>query len=274
MLNDHQFARLLEFMNYSWSGYRKVRKGVKKRLARHMQELGCRNIDDYLERLKADLAEQKECERRMTVSISRFFRDRRLWQIIGKRVLPEIINQGHDPVKVWVAGCACGEEVYSLRILWEEWIAGCEAPPALAVIATDLNPQYLERAKRGIYSRGSLREVDEERRVKWFDHVKKEHYAVKPLLKQSVEWRQHDLLSADPPGTHFDLVFLRNNLLTYYPEEMIRAPLDRIISALSPWGFLLIGAKEKMPHCTRTRLSPYERCIYRAAIKTGCYSCS
>lgn len=262
-MDDHQFARLLDFFNYSWKGYRKVRKGVKKRVSRHMQELGCRNVDDYLERIKTDNAIQTECKRRMTVSISRFFRDRLMWQILEEQILPELTRQGRFQVGIWFAGCAGGEEVYSFKMVWEAFKTRNKQVPGLLVIATDINPVYLERAQKGIYPPGTLREVDESRRSFWFERYRNAQYAVKLLLKEGIDWRVHDFLIDNPPASDFDIVFLRNNLLTYYPGETIQRPLERIIDALSPSGFLVIGAKEEMPWHGLTRLSRFSRYVFR-----------
>lgn len=261
-MEDHQFARLLGFLGYSWDGYRKVRKGVKKRVTRHMQELGCRNIGEYLEKLAVDPKIRAGCERRMTVSISRFFRDRRLWDVLENRVLSEIA-EGQGPVRAWLAGCAGGEEIYSFKIVWERFAAGRESPPGLFVIATDVAPGYLERAKKGIYPRGALREVDADTRAEWFAPVKKEQYRVQPSLQEGVQWRVHDLLADDPPAKELDIVFLRNNLLTYYRKETAEKPLERVIHALGPAGFLVIGAKEEMPAAGLRRLMRYDRYVFR-----------
>lgn len=97
---------------YSWEGYRKVRKGVKKRISRHMQQLRCRTIDEYFSSLDRDEEVRKHCECLMTVSVSHFFRDRFLWKIIEDQILPGIIEESRENIKTWSAGCACGEEVY------------------------------------------------------------------------------------------------------------------------------------------------------------------
>ncbi len=85
-MDDDQFRQLLDDFNFSWAGYRKVRKGVKKRISRHMQELNCPNIKVYLDLLNQNDAVRQESERRMTVSISRFFRDRKLWQDLEEEI--------------------------------------------------------------------------------------------------------------------------------------------------------------------------------------------
>lgn len=262
-MDDAWFAQLLEFMGGSWKGFRKVRKGVKKRVARHMQSLGCRSMDDYLERITSDPAARAECERLMTVSISRFFRDLRLWEIIETRVLPEILQKTGERVRVWFAGCAGGEEVYSFKIVWER-LAAAQAPlPALVLIATDLNPENLERARQGIYPKGALRELDTDTRELWFEPAGKDRFAVKPHLKEGIVWQKKDLLHDDPPGSAFDIVFLRNNLLTYYTEAVMQEAFHCVVDAVAPDGFLVIGAKEEMPEEGVSRLARFDRYVYR-----------
>ena len=81
-MDDDQFRLLLDYLGYSWRGYRRVRKGVKKRIRRHMQQLGCRHIPSYLNMLTLQAETRQECEMLMTVPISRFFRDRHIWQML------------------------------------------------------------------------------------------------------------------------------------------------------------------------------------------------
>jgi chemotaxis protein methyltransferase CheR len=87
-MDDTSFIRLLEYFNLSWSGYRKVRKGVKKRIARHMQALNLSSMDDYLKLIDKDEDVRKKCFWHLTVSISRFYRDRHLWERLGREILP------------------------------------------------------------------------------------------------------------------------------------------------------------------------------------------
>ncbi len=266
-MDDSRFAQLLDFMNASWRGYRKVRKGVKKRISRHMQELDCRSMDHYIERLGADEKAQAECKRLMGVSISRFFRDRRLWDILEERVLPEIVKQGRNPLNIWFAGCAGGEEVYSFRILWEKFSGGLENSPELSILATDLNPEYLERARAGIYPAGALHEADETILARWFVKHGKNRFAVDGSLQEDVCWKVYDHLEGSPPEQDpeecLDIVFLRNSILTYYPQEAFCEPLGRITAAIAPSGFLVIGAKEAIPDPGRQHLRRYDRYIYR-----------
>jgi len=171
-MDDQQFRQLLDHFGYSCEGYRRVRKGAKKRISSHMQQLGCRGIVEYLQFLD---------------KVSRFFRDRNLWKIIEDQILPKIIKENRKKVKVWSAGCACGEEVYSFKILWESLRGRLDPVPELEIWATDINPVYLRRAQDGMYPLSSLKEVPQELREIYFIHHEEGGlYRIAPSLKKEV----------------------------------------------------------------------------------------
>lgn len=245
-MNDPQFRQITDRFGFSWAGFRRVRKGVMKRLAFHMQETGSRNVRDYIEAIERDREIRLQFERLMTVSISRFFRDRGLWETLERRILPLMATEDHRIVRVWSAGCASGEEVYSLRILWEDLRKSSAPIPDLRILATDMNPAYIERAKTALYRTSSMREVPEAIRASCFENLSGGRYALRSRLKQGIEWRVHHLLT-DPPGTSFDLIFLRNNLLTYYSDKLMIPAFEKVVDRLSPGGFLITGSHEKIP---------------------------
>jgi len=248
-MDDLQFRELLHFLGRSWKGYRKVRKGVMKRLSKHMGRLECRDLGSYLVELETSEEARRECERLMTVSISRFFRDRKLWELLQGAILPDIIGKEAGKVMAWSAGCASGEEVYTLKIVWYRLRGDFTALPVLEIMGTDLNPLYLERARRGIYPASSLKEVPGELRSKYFDPQPgsgESLYRVRDFLKGGIVWEVQDLL-ADPPGIEFHLVFLRNNLLTYYEAERKIPAFKKILDRLRPGGYLVIGSHETLP---------------------------
>ena len=247
-MDDDQFRILLEYLQYSWTGYRKVRKGVKRRIQRHMQQLGCRRVRDYLKILDLEPGAHNECELLMTVSISRFFRDRRLWEMLQSHWLPDMIAKGPSALKVWSAGCACGEEVYSFKIIWEHLGQQVGQLPVFDLLATDRHPQCLERARSGIYNRSSLKEVTPEWREIYFESRKgSRQFVIKDHLKSRIRWEIHHL-TADPPARNFNIICMRNNVLTYYSKEAQKRVLSGILDSLSPGGLLIIGCHETLPY--------------------------
>jgi chemotaxis protein methyltransferase CheR len=212
-----------------------------------MHSLGCHDISAYLLELERRKDVMHECELLMTVSISRFFRDRRLWHFLEKDMLPELIEKRIEKISVWSAGCASGEEVYSLKILWDRLEASNSHLPKLEITATDMNPAYLERAKAGVYTSSSLKEVPEIfRSVYFMAQTGTKLYTIRDSMRSGVLWQVGQLLS-DQPASKFDLIFLRNSLLTYYVDEVKKPALEKVISHLFKGGFLITGSHEMLP---------------------------
>ena len=267
-MDDRQFRQLLDYFQYSWAGYRKVRKGVKKRISRHMHELKCPNVNDYLDLIRHNDQERHECERRMTVSISRFFRDRKLWLDLEKEILPQLLTGEKEILKVWSAGCARGEEVYSFMIIWDRLKTQLNHLTKLEFTASDMHSEYIEKAQIGIFTKSSLKEATDEIRDNYFEKTKGgNRYDVKALLKENITWQVRNIVS-DPPHTGFHIIFLRNNLLTYYRYHLIKKPLYKILKSLNPGGCLIVGSHEKLPDdestgFTRNSATPW---VYRKDI--------
>jgi chemotaxis methyl-accepting protein methylase len=246
-MDDDQFKILLDWWHYSWTGYRKVRKSVKKRVSRHMQELKCFRMDEYLARLENCNAVRQECEKRMTVSISRFWRDPILWLALEQDILPDLIEKEKKIIKVWSGGCARGEEVYSLKIIWDRLKAAYDCLPLLKISATDIHPAYLEMARSGTYSASSLKELPDKVRDTYFTkETGKQRFTVKPSLKTHITWQLKHLFDG-PPDFGFDIIFLRNNVLTYYRDDGKKKGLLQALTGLNTNGWLIVGSHEKIP---------------------------
>ncbi|MFB0532416.1 MAG: protein-glutamate O-methyltransferase CheR, partial [Desulfatiglandales bacterium] len=245
-MDDQQFRQLLDHFGYSWEGYKRVRKGVKKRISRHMHQLGCTTIEKYLHSLDRDEEVRKYCECLMTVSVSRFFRDRFLWKVLEGQVVPSIIEENRKKVRFWSAGCGCGEEVYSFKILWESLRGRLDPMPELEIWATDMNPVYIKRAHDGIYPLSSLREVPKELRELYFVlDVDEGLYRIALNLKKGILWKVHNLLF-DLEEFNFQIIFLRNSILTYYKDELKRSAFRKVMGCLAHGGVLVIGSHEKL----------------------------
>ncbi|HBH86545.1 MAG TPA: hypothetical protein DDY17_02940 [Syntrophaceae bacterium] len=258
-MNDHEFRQLLDRLSLSWQGYAKVRKSVKKRICRHMQKCGYQTMEDYLRAL--DNPEiLTEVEYLLCVSISHFFRDQYLWKILEEEILPDIIRRYHERINVWSAGCALGQEVYSFAILWDTLKNRFDRLPRLLIHATDRNPGYLEKAGEGAYRSSILKGVSGEIRERYL-RVSGDgsNYLFADYLKKDITWQLHDLMKQPPLAGMFQIIFLRNNLLTYYREESRIPVFLKIVDSLDEGGFLIIGCHEKLPFQSRM-LSQCKKC--------------
>ena len=251
-MDDNSFRQLLDRLSLSWRGYAKVRKGVKKRIHRHMQELGLRSVDDYLQAM-TDPEILKDVERLMSVSISRFFRDRNLWRTLAEEILPDIITRHSEKIDVWSAGCALGQEAYSLAMKWEMLKRSNSSLPELRIRATDINPDHIGKAVAGVYRSSSLKGFPDEIKSAYFYTCKdQKNYRTADHLKKYIMWEVHDLMRERPPEERFQIIFLRNSLLTYYRRESISSVFLNVLDSLEIGGFLIIGSHERLPLQTHT----------------------
>jgi chemotaxis protein methyltransferase CheR len=149
-------------LNLRWHGFRKPRGQVCKRIRRRMQSLGLDDFAAYRGHLERHPQEWAILDGFCRITISRFYRDRSVFRVLGERVLPQLARQAAQQrrcVTCWSAGCASGEEVYTLRILWDLALADAHSEVALSLLGTDIDEAILARASAGCYRRGSVKEM-------------------------------------------------------------------------------------------------------------------
>jgi len=248
-MDDGQFRHLLDHLGYAYEGYRRVRRGVKKRLRRHMRDLDCRDVPAYLAHIESSPADREACLRRLTVPISRFMRDRPLWEALREVRLPALHRHFGPRLDAWCAGCACGEEAYTLAMIHGELVR--PGPPGrpfeLAIRATDLNPAVLDRARAGVYPASSLRELPDPLRQRYFRPLRGgRRYRLEVGLLPPIRWGCHDLVS-EPPAQAFHLICVRNSILTYCDTLRRTRIMEGVVKNLHPQGLLVIGLRETLP---------------------------
>ena len=227
-----------------WDGFRRVRAQVCKRLKRRISSLGVDGFSDYRERLAADAQEWSALDACCRVTISRFFRDKGVFEALRMRVLPDIAArtaQERRDARLWSAGCASGEEPYTCKILWPIEVNAA----ALSIIATDTDESVLERARQACYQPSSLRELPGKLVTEGFVRAGRS-LCVRSRYREGVTFVRQDLRSTAPSGL-FDLVLCRNLAFTYFVPPLQQEVLRRIVERLAPRGYLVIGAHEQLP---------------------------
>ena len=150
-------------MGMRWSGFRKVRRQVCKRIHRRLGELGLDKIDAYRSYLAHCPEEWEELEAQCRIPISRFYRDRGVCEFLGEEVLPALIQLASEReerhIDCWSAGCASGEEPYTLSLIWTFCDRNRPADMGLQVIATEADEGLLARARRGLYRASRLKDL-------------------------------------------------------------------------------------------------------------------
>jgi chemotaxis protein methyltransferase CheR len=224
-------------------GFRRVRDQVCKRLVKRMAALKL-GPQGYRTFLAAHPEERAVLEELCRVHVSRFCRDRAVFEALAERVLPALA--GRSPtLRAWSAGCAGGEEPYSLALLWHLRVAAKVPGGRLQILATDADPASLERARRACYPRASLRELPAGWRERAFVETA-QGFCLRAELRAGVELGAADLRREAPEGP-FHLILCRNLAFTYFAEAEQRAVAARLAALLAPGGALVIGARERLP---------------------------
>jgi chemotaxis protein methyltransferase CheR len=232
-----------------WPGFRKVRRQVYKRINRRMQELKIPTVDAYRDHLEDHPAEWATLETSCWISISRFYRDRSVFQHLETEVLPQLaqyVAAGRErDLRCWSAGCAAGEEPYTLAIIWKQRLASRYPTLQFCVVATDIDPQAIQRARRACYSASSVKQLPAEWRAQAFETIGDE-LCLKDEYRTSVMFRVQDIRECAPEGT-FHLILCRNLVFTYFDENLQREAMLRLTASLTSGGALLIGNLESVP---------------------------
>jgi chemotaxis protein methyltransferase CheR len=239
-----------------WPGFRKVRRQVCKRLKRRLRALGLGDIAAYRVRLEGDAAEWRVLDECCHITISRFFRDRAVFETLRRQVLPNVAacakREGRN-ARIWSAGCASGEEPYSLKILWDVEVARSHPDVQLSLVATDVDRGMLARAREGCFEATSLHELPSQLVEQAFDRING-CLCVKPRHRQGMDFRSQDLrFRVVEPS--FDLILCRYVACTYFALPLQERVLSRILDHLLPNGYLAIGTHERLP-VKETLLSP------------------
>jgi chemotaxis protein methyltransferase CheR len=229
-----------------WEGFRRNARQVCHRIDRRRAALGLPDLDAYRALLESSPDEWRELDRLCRVTISRFARDRPVWDELVATVFPRLAHR--SSVRAWSAGCGAGEEPYTLAIAWQLTVP---ASP-LEVIATDRDEVQLRRAAAGEFPVATLRELPavEERRLR-------------DRFRDRVTFLHHDVRSSPPPGD-FDLVLCRNLAFSYFDDAVQLAVAATFHAVLRPGGVLVVGNGERVPADAGFFAEPPQGCILRA----------
>jgi chemotaxis protein methyltransferase CheR len=231
-----------------WPGFRRVRRQVRRRLRRRLEALGLGDLGAYGTYLDAHPEEWAVLDGLTPITISRFYRDREVFARLEQEVLPTLAAgasaAGRD-AGCWSAGCGSGEEAYTVALLWREAVAARFPGLRLEVLAADIEPAMLDRAREAAYDASSLKELPQALRERSF--VRRHGaYVLRPEYRRLVTLGRHDLRAIPPEGA-FDLVLCRNVAFTYMANAPQRIVLGSLAAVLRPAGALVIGLHESLP---------------------------
>ena len=232
-----QEGRLFDFTGYK-------RGTLGRRIDRRMQQVGADSYDAYVDYLEVHPEEFEALFNTILINVSSFFRDPDAWEVLGERVIPEILSRRPEgPIRVWSAGCATGQEAYSIVMLLAEALGQEAARERVKVYATDLDSDALERARQAEYTEREVEGVPSDLLSKYFG-AGGQGYSFSDDLRRLVIFGRHDLLQ-DAPISRTDLLICRNTLM-YFNVDVQTQLIHRLHFSVANHGFLFLGKVEML----------------------------
>jgi len=245
--------------------FSRYREGtIKRRLTRRMAATSCDNYKDYFYCLEKDSKEYGRLFRDLTIKVSRFFRNRAVFEILSDKIFPDIMSakesKNDNTLRMWCAGCSFGEEVYSVAITLVEYLTKNKKKIDdynISIFGTDIDDEALEKARAGVYDAEAVKEIKKEILDSYFSsnhpiHKASNSYLVVDSIKNMVSFSRHDLTSEtkiSPPAgivANYDLILCRN-LLIYFSESLQKRAFSNLFKSLNPGGYLILGKSESIP---------------------------
>ncbi|MFB2937037.1 CheR family methyltransferase [Aerosakkonemataceae cyanobacterium BLCC-F154] len=244
---DPEFEALLQYLKrnrgFDFTGYK--RPSLMRLMRKRIQRVGVENYSDYLDYLQVHPGELNILFDTLLLNVTNFFRDATAWEVLATEIIPHILEAkpNNEPIRVWSAGCASGEEAYTIAILLAEALGAEAFRNRVKIYATDLDEEALAQGRQAIYPAKGLETVPEQLRTKYFEFVGS-NYIFRNDLRRCVIFGRHDLVH-DAPISRLDLLVCRNTLM-YFNADIQARILAKFHFALNDAGFLFVGKAEML----------------------------
>lgn len=220
---------------------------LKRRIDSRLRQTGCKDYSDYIIYLNKNPEEYDNLISAITINVTEFFRNPETFDVLAKKVIPEIVRtkkeRGKKIIRAWSAGTSNGEEAYSIAILFLEALKEEISDFDIIVYGTDIDPDCIKKASAGIYTAGSMKEINKERLTKYFNK-KEENHEVNDSIKKLTRFTAHNLVS-DEFLKHLDLILCRN-VVIYFTKPLQEMVYSNFARALNKDGFLVLGKVESL----------------------------
>src|SRR5215212_6834655 len=232
-----------EMRKFDFSGYK--RPTLFRRIGKRMEELGCETYAEYQDYLEVHPEEFVTFFNTVLINVTSFFRDPEAWTFVADEIVPRIIS-GKDPdapIRIWSAGCASGEEAYTLAMVFGRALGLDAFRSRVKIYATDIDEEALAQARSATYPAKAIEAVPEALRSQYFESTAR-GLTFRHDLRRALIFGRHDLLK-DAPISRLDLLVCRNTLM-YFNADVQRGILDRFRFALEDGGYLFLGRAETL----------------------------
>ena len=219
---------------------------IERRMQRRMLLYKMEHLDDYVTYLQVHPAEVKALYEEILIHVTSFFRDLEAFDLLKERVFPAITQtkSADVPIRIWVAGCSTGEEVYSIAICLLEFLEDQAAQFPIQIFATDISEVAIDKARAGIYAENQMVEVSTGRRRRFFHAIEGNRFQISKAVRELCVFARQNL-GSDPPFSNLDLISCRN-VLIYLGEALQKRIMPIFHYSLNPTGFLLLGTSESI----------------------------
>lgn len=244
---DPDFEALLQYLKgnrgFDFTGYK--RPSLMRLMKKRIQRVGVENYNEYLDYLEVHPGELNELFDSLLLNVTTFFRDPAAWEVLNQEIIPKILGAkpNNEPIRVWSAGCASGEEAYTIAIVLAEALGTEAFKNRVKIYATDLDEDALNQGRQAVYSPKILQNFPAELLSKYFE-TSGNNYVFRTELRRCVIFGRHDLVH-DAPISRLDLLVCRNTLMYFNADTQVRI-LSRFHFALNDTGFLFVGKAEML----------------------------
>ena len=245
--SDEAFEALVRYMRdsrgFDFTGYK--RTSLMRRVRHRMDQAGYSTYEEYLDVLQAGSDEFAALFNTILINVTAFFRDTEAWEFVSRDVIPRLLAERgpEDPIRVWSAGCASGQEAYTLAMLLTEAMGPDAFRQRVKIYATDIDDEALTEARAASYDARAVESVPAELLGRYFEQFNG-RYLFHKDLRRAVIFGRNDLVK-DAPISRVDLLVCRNTLM-YLNAETQRNVLGRLHFALAPQGTLFLGHAEML----------------------------
>ncbi len=232
---------------------------MKRRIEALISKHNITSYQDYIVKLKNDKVIFDEFINYITINVSEFFRNPEQWALLEKEVFPYLMERFGKDIKIWSAACSTGDEPYSLAMLLSKFLPLNK----IKIIATDIDRTVMDKAKIGLYSDKSLKDLPEDFLKKYFNKINDRTYQISDQIKACVEFKQHDLLK-DVYPSNCDLIVCRN-VLIYFTDEAKNKIYQDFNKALKKDALLFVGSTEQIIQSQQIGFLNFKSFFYKKA---------
>jgi chemotaxis protein methyltransferase CheR/two-component system CheB/CheR fusion protein len=251
---EQLLLHVLDVTGIDFSSYKE--ETLLRRLEKRKSLLGIATANEYQSLIRRQPNELKILQHLFLVSMSSFFRDISSFEVLERALATRVLDKKMaEPIRIWVPGCASGEEAYTLAIILFELLGENRGQHPVMITATDLNPEALELAQAGVYRQTAFKEMDVVLRDRYFI-PRGQHFEVMPELKESIQFELRDVISGSPT-TDLDLVSCRN-LLIYMKSHLQDQLIKSFHQTLKPHGLLFLGQYESLSFAGNSLFAPLD----------------